>query len=133
MVKRPRLTRNPPAESPACKDNASKHSALESAYDPLASYSRFITTSRPTPLRVDLLPTPSFAFTGMSPIASFLASSPRIHFNALTRVGPEEKICHREIIDERVNYSAFQGIKYNTYPCDEVPHSMLYDNITPDK
>ena len=133
MVKRPRLTHNSPAESPIFKDNASKHSALEPTCGPLASCSRFKPTSRPTPLRVELLPTPSFAFTGMSPIASFLASSPRLHFNALTHVGPEENIYHCEIIDERVNYSAFQGGKYNMYPCDEVPHSMLYDNVTPDK
>lgn len=133
MVKRPRLTHNSPAHSPVCKDDASKLSTLESARDPLASCSRFKTTSRPTQLRVGLLPTPSFAFAGMSPIASFLASSPRIHFNALTCVGPEENIYQCEIIDEQVNYNTLQGVKYDMYPCDEVPHSMLYDNVTPDK
>ena len=133
MVKRSRLTHNSPAESPVRQDPASKASTLESVYGPLASRSRVKTASRPTPLRVELLPIPSFAFIGMSPITSFLASSRHNYFNALTRADPEENINQCEIKDERVNYNTLQGVKYDIYPHDDVPHSMLYDNVTPEK
>jgi hypothetical protein len=134
MVKRPRLTHNFSAESRVYQDGASKDSTLESAHAALASHPQFKTTSRPTPLQVELLPTPSFAFVGMSPITSFLTSSPHIYFNVLTCADRgEENVGQCKISGERVNYSTFQWVKYDMYSRDEVPHSMLYDNVTSNK
>ena len=129
MVKRARPTNNSPVGSPACQDTVSKYSTLISAYDPRAVCPRFITSSRSVPLpQVELLPNPSFAFVGMSPITSFLASSSRAYLNVPLRVSPEgeENIGQCEIREEQPNHKILRSV-------NEVPYSMLYDNVTPEK
>ena len=129
MVKRARPANDSPVGSPACQDSASKYSNLISAYGPLALCPRFITSSHSVPLpQVELLPTPSFAFVGMSPITSFLASSSHTYLNVPLRVSPEgeENIGQCEIREEQPNYKIFRSV-------NEVPYSMLYDNVTPEK
>ena len=133
MVKLSRPSNNAPARSPVCQATLPKCPPLISAYDPLAVPARPRTKCRPTPLlQVELLPTPSFAFVGMSPITSYLSSSPHIYFDVLHCAHPEGKnnADQHRIRNERPNHKTFQGAKY---PRKDVPYSMLHDNVTPEK
>ena len=71
-----------------------------------------------------LPPALPIVFHGLSPIISFLTSS-----------SPEgvEEVGLSETPDERPNYRIIHGIKYDAYPRNEVPYSMLYDIVTPEK
>ena len=136
MVKLSRPSNNSPVRSPVCQATLPKSSPLISAYDPLALPARLRTKCRPTPLlQVELLPAPSFAFVGMSPITSFLSSSPSIYSNVLRRAQPEgkENTDQHVIRNERPNFKTFQGAECGVYPRKDVPYSILYDNVTPEK
>ena len=136
MVKLSRPSNNSPVRIPVCQATAPKCSALISTYDPLALPPRLKTKCRPAPLlQVELLPTPSFAFVGMSPITSFLSSSPDISPDVLHRTHPEgkENIDQHRTQNGRPNYKAFRVDKHGVYPRNDVSYSMLYDNVTPEK
>jgi hypothetical protein len=136
MVKLSRSSNSSPVQSPVFQDTVPKCPPLISAYDPLALPPRLSTKCRPAPLlQVELPTSSSFAFVGMSPISSFLSSSPHINSNVLHRAHPggKENINQHRIRNERPNYKTFQGVKYGVYPRNDVSYSILYDNVTPEK
>ena len=123
MVKRPRPSHATLMGNLVRQAVSSKHSSMTSTYGSLSLLPRSKAKSRPQ-LRVELPPTPSLEFIGLSPITSFLTSSSLNGFNLPPSAVPEGV----ENADQCV-----EGLKYDVYPCSEVPYSMLYDNVTPEK
>ncbi len=112
---------------------ASKHSTLASTYGSpgLRPWSR--TKSRAGPLQVVLPPVLPIVFHGLSPIDSFLASSSHNFGRPPGASDRVEDVGQSETPDERSNYRVIHGVKYDVYPRNEVPYSMLYDTVTPEK
>ena len=75
-------------------------------------------------LQVELPPTPSFEFNGLSPITSFLSSSFHTDFKFPSSAGFKGV----ENTDQCVNREELLE-----FPRNEVPYSMLYDSVTPEK
>lgn len=110
--------------TPSDRAAASKHSTLASTYGSPGSRHRLGAKTRSAAsLQAVLPPALPIVFHGLSPIFSFLASS----FPGVEDVGLNETP------DERPNYRIIHGVKYDAYPRNEVPYSMLYDTVTPEK
>ncbi|KAH9004138.1 hypothetical protein EDB86DRAFT_2135572 [Lactarius hatsudake] len=106
----------------------SKHSTLASTY---GSPSRPGAKSRGAgPLQVIPPPAVPVIFHGLSPIVSFLASSSH-NFGRSPGASPEG-VEESETPDGRSNFRIIHGVKYDVYPRNEVPYSMLYDTVTPE-
>jgi hypothetical protein len=121
--------------SPSSRANSSKHSSLASTYGTPGSWPRLGTRSRDArQLQVVLPPTLPIIFEGLSPIISFLASSSH-NFGRPPGASPEgdEDGRQSETSEELLNYRIIHGVKYDAYPRNEVPYSMLYDTVTPEK
>lgn len=113
------------ATKPFRRAAASNHSTLCSTYGSPGSRPRLGAKSRSAAsLRAALPPAFPIAFHGLSPIISFLASS--------SGEGVED-VRLSETPDERPNFRIIHGVKYDAYPRNEVPYSMLYDAVTPEK
>lgn len=81
-----------------------------------------------------LPPALPIVFQGLSPIISFLVSSSH-NFGRPPGAPPEgdEDGRQSEAPEELPNYRIIHGVKYDAYPRNEVPYSMLYDTVTPEK
>lgn len=134
VAKRPRPGNPPSTENSLCPDNASKHPTLASTYSPLTLRPQFKANSRPSSqLPVELPPVPSLTFLGLSPIISFLTFFTHNSFNPPLSAGPGG-VGHSDrcgIQDEHLYHSIIQGVNYGVYPRNDVPYSMLHDNVTP--
>lgn len=111
MVKRPRPSNGTLMGNFVRQAVSSKQSTLTSTYSPFTLLPRSKAKSRPQ-LQVEL-PPPSLEFIGLSPITSFLSFS-QSDLNLPLSADPK-------------------GVEYGVYPRSEVPYSMLYDSITPEK
>ncbi|KAF8273037.1 hypothetical protein EI94DRAFT_118944 [Lactarius quietus] len=110
---------------------ASKHSTLASTYGTPGSRSRSGTKSRDAgQLQVVLPPALPIVFRGLSTINSFLASSSH-NFGRPPGASPEGDE-QSKTPEELPNYRIIHGVKYDAYPRNEVPYSMLYDTVTPE-
>jgi hypothetical protein len=123
MVKRPRPSNATLMGNFFRQAMSSKHSTSTSTSNPLIVQPQSKVKSRPQ-LRVELPPTPSFDFVGLSPITSFLSSSSHTYFKFPPSADPKGV----EKADQRVNREEFPG-----YPYDEAPYFMLYDSVSPEK
>jgi hypothetical protein len=119
MVKRPRPSNATLMGSLFRQAISSKPSTSTSTSNPLILQPQSKVKSRPQ-LRVELPPTPSFDFIGLSPITSFLSSSSHTYFKFPPSADPKGV----ENAGQRVNREEFPG-----YPC----YFMLYDNVSPEK
>lgn len=120
---------------PSGRANASKHSSLASTYGTPGSRPRPGARSRDSRQhQVVLPPALPIDFQGLSPIISFLASSSH-NFGRPPGASPEGNEDYRqsETPEELPNYRIIHGVKYDAYPRNEVPYSMLYDTVTPEK
>ncbi|KAI9444910.1 hypothetical protein H4582DRAFT_2094720 [Lactarius indigo] len=109
----------------------SKHLTLASTYGSPSLRPRPGAKSRNAgPLQVVPPPAVPVIFHGLSPIVSFLASSSH-SFGRSPGASPEG-VEEGETPDERPNYRIIHGVKYDAYPRNEVPYSMLYDTVTPE-
>jgi hypothetical protein len=99
---------------------SSKHSTLTSTYESL-TLPRSKAKSRPQ-LQVELPPSPSFEFIGLSPITSFLTSSSHNDFNLPPSAGPRG-VDQCDSRDELLECGITHGLEYN----------MLCDCVTPEK
>jgi hypothetical protein len=136
LVKRPRPNNTSPGGAPFRQHNTSKHSILASTYGLLTLRSQSKAKSRPdTQLRVELPPKLSLPSSGFSPVTSFLTYSPHTQFNSPSYADLEgtEDVDQCETRNEHLNFRIIQGVKYDVYPRNEVPYSMLYDEVTPEK
>lgn len=130
-----KLSRHGAVRSPSGRASASKHSTLASTYGSPGSRLRPGNKSRDSgSLQVVLPPALSIVFHGLSPITSFLASSSH-NFGRSPGASPEGDEDNRqsETQEELPNYRIIHGVKYDAYPRNEVPYSMLYDTVTPEK
>src|SRR5712672_1962285 len=110
LVKRPRASKVSPEESPDGENDAAVHYALTARYGPLAWHPLSKTkTVPPPPPRIEPPPTPSLAFDGLA----FLTSSSNNNVDPLPSISLD--------------------VKCDVCPRNDVPLSMLYDNITPGK
>ncbi|KAI9460475.1 hypothetical protein BJY52DRAFT_1361857 [Lactarius psammicola] len=119
------------ARTPSDKAAVSKHSTLASTYGSPRSRPWPGTKSRSASagsLQVVLPPVLPIVFHGLSPIISFLASSSH-NFGRPPGPSPEE-VERGETPNEPPNYRIIHGVKYDAYPRNEVPYSMLYDTVT---
>lgn len=123
MVKRPRPSNATLMGNFFRQAMSSKHSTITPTSNPLTLDTQSKAKSRPQ-LRVELPPTPSFEFIGLSPITSFLSSSSHNYFKFPPSAGPEAV----EDADQCVNREEFPR-----YPCDGAPYFMLYDSVSPEK
>lgn len=123
MVKRPRPSNATLMGNFFRQAMSSKHSTITSTSNPLTLHPQSKAKNRPQ-LRVELPPTPSFEFIGLSPITSFLSSSSHTYFKFPPSAGPKAV----ENADQCVSREEFPG-----YPCDEAPYFMLYDSVSPEK
>ena len=113
----------------------SKHSALASTYGNPGSRPRPGAKSRDAgSLQVVLPPSLPIVFHGLSPIISFLASSSH-NFGRPPDASPEgDEVDGQSVTpEEPPNYRIIHGVKYDAYPRNEAPYSMLYDTVTPEK
>lgn len=120
---------------PPGRANASKHSSLASTYGTPGSRPRPGARTRDArQLQVVLPPALPIVFQGLSPIISFLVSSSH-SFGRPPGASPEgdEEGRQSETPEEPPNYRIIHGVKYDAYPRNEVPYSMLYDTVTPEK
>jgi hypothetical protein len=134
MVKRPRPSPATLMGNFVRQAISSKQSTLTSTYGPLTFLPRSKAKSRPR-LHVELPPTPSFEFIGLSPITSFLTSSSHDDFNLPPSADPRgvENTDQCDNRGELLECGITQGLEYDVYPRDEVPYSMLCDSVTPEK
>lgn len=134
MVKRPRPN-NATLGAFVRQAISSKQSTLSSTYEHLTRLSQSKPKNRPQ-LHVELPRSPSLDFIGLSPITSFLSNSSFSDFSlsssASSEAGDTDQ-CDNE--DELLEHEIIQGLNldYGGYPHHEVPYSMLYDNVTPEK
>jgi hypothetical protein len=112
MVKRPRPSNGTLMGNIVRQAMSSKQSTLTSTYRPFTLLPRSKAKSRPQ-LQVEP-PPPSLEFIGLSPITSFLSFSSQSESNFPPSGDPK-------------------GVEYDVYPRNEVPYSMLYDSVTPEK
>ncbi len=124
------------AGTPSDQAVVSKHSTLASTYgSPRLGPWPGAKSRSAGSLQVVLPPALPIVFHGLSPIVSFLASSSH-NFGRPPGASPEgvEDVGQTsETPDERPNYRIIHGVKYDAYPRNEVPYSMLYDTVTPEK
>lgn len=110
---------------------SSKHSTLTSTYGSFTLRPRSKAKSRPQ-LQVELPPTPSFEFIGLSPITTFFTSSSHYDFNLPPSADPRG-VDQCDDRDEHLECRIAQDLEYDVCPRNEVPNSMLYDCVTPEK
>jgi hypothetical protein len=135
MVKRPRPS-NATLGAFVRQAISSKQSSLSSTYDHLTRLPQSKAKNRPQ-LQVELPHTPSLEFIGLSPITSFLSNSSYSDFSLPSSASSEAESsdqCDNQ--DEFLGPGIIQGLNYDWHPHHEdheVPYSMLYDNVTPEK
>jgi|SRR5229473_4803253 len=133
MVKRPRPSNATLVESLVRQAISSKHSTLSSTYGPFNRLPLSKAKNRPQ-LQVELPPTPSLEFIGLSPVTSFLSSSSlsgsSLGSSASTGTESTDQCDYQ---DELLDHRTIQGLDYDRHPHHEVPYSMLYDNVTSEK
>ncbi|KAI0308107.1 hypothetical protein B0F90DRAFT_1813428 [Multifurca ochricompacta] len=115
-----------PSGTPSYQVTGKKDTTLISTYGSLALRSQFRGEGR---VQVELPPGLPITFNGLFPITAFL-------HNFGSPIDPDSKgvenVDRCERADGRLNYKIIHGIKYDAYPRNEVPYSMLYDSITPE-
>jgi hypothetical protein len=132
MVKRPRPS-NTTLGAFVRQAISSKQSTLSSTYEHLTRLPQSKAKNRPQ-LQVELPRTPSLEFIGLSPITSFLSSSSYSDFSLPSSASSEaENSDQCDNQDELLELGIIQGLNYDWHPHHEVPYSMLYDNVTPEK
>jgi hypothetical protein len=134
MVKPPRPS-NATLVGTFVRQAISKQSTLSSTYEHLTRLPQSKAKNRPQ-LQV-VLPrpcTPSLEFIGLSPITSFLSNSSYSDFSLPSSASSEaENSDQCDNQDELLEPGIIQGLNYDWHPHHEVPYSMLYDNVTPEK
>lgn len=131
MVKRPRPS-NTTLGAFVRQAISSKQSTLSSTYGHLTRLAQSKAKNRPQ-LQVELPPTPSLEFIGLSPITSFLSNSSYSDFSLSSSASSEaENTDQGDDQDEHLELGTIQGLNYDGHPHDEVPYFMLYDNVTPE-
>jgi hypothetical protein len=121
--------------APSGRAGAPKHSALASTYGNPGLRPRSGAKSRDAgSLQVVLPPSLPIVFHGLSPVISFLASSSH-NFGRPPGASPEgdEADGQSATPGNLPNYRIIHGVKYDAYPRNEAPYSMLYDTVTPEK
>lgn len=131
MVKRPRS--NATLVGTFVRQAMSKQSTLSSTYGHLTCPPQPKAKNRPQ-LQVELPRTPSLEFIGLSPITSFLSNSSYSDFSLPSSASSEAENTDRcDNQDELEELGIIRGLNYDGHPHHEVPYSMLYDNITPER
>jgi hypothetical protein len=133
MVKRPRPSNAALVGAFVRQAISSKQSTLSSTYEHLTHHPQSKAKNRPQ-LQVELPRTPSLEFIGLSPITSFLSNSSYSDFSLPSSASSEaENTDQCDNQDELLELGIIQGLDYDWHPHHEVPYSMLYDNVTPEK
>ena len=132
MVKRPRAS-NATLGTFVRQVISSKQSSLSSTYGHLTRLPESKAKNRPQ-LQVELPRIPSLEFIGLSPITSFLSNSSYSDFSLSSSTSSEsENTGQCDDHDELFELGITQGLNYDGHPRHEVPYSMLYDHVTPEK
>lgn len=131
MVKRPRPSNATLVGAFVRQAISSKQSTLSSTYGHLTRFPQSKAKNRPE-LQVELPRIPSLEFIGLSPITSFLSDSSYSDFSLSSSASSEAgNIDQCDSQDELIELGNIQDPNLDGHPHHEVPHSMLYDNVTP--
>jgi hypothetical protein len=133
MVKRPRPSNATLVGAFVRQAISLKQSTLSSTYEHLTHPPQSKAKNRPQ-LQVELPRTPSLEFIGLSPITSFLSNSSYSDFSLPSSASSEtENTDQCDNQDELLELGIILGPNRDGHPHHEVPYSILYDNVTPEK
>jgi hypothetical protein len=134
MVKRPRPSNATTLVGAFVRQAiSSKQSTLSSTYGHFTRLPQSKAKNRPQ-LQVELPRVPSLEFIGLSPITSFLSDSSYSDFSLSSSASSDaENTDQFDNQDELLELGIIQGLSLDGHPHHEVPYSMLYDNVTPER